>query len=93
MLGASGGVGLAAVDIAKAKGARVVAGVSTEEKAKICRDYGVDDVVIYGGAVSPSSANGAALGSASKEWSDIFVADGAVINLGDDQDVTLTHVH
>ena len=48
MLGASGGVGLAAVDIAKAKGARVVAGVSTEEKAKICRDYGVDDVVIYG---------------------------------------------
>ena len=48
VLGASGGVGLAAVDIAKAKGARVVAGVSTEEKAKICRDYGVDDVVIYG---------------------------------------------
>ena len=48
ILGASGGVGLAALDIAKAKGARVVAGVSTEEKAKICRDYGADDVVIYG---------------------------------------------
>ena len=46
-----------------------------------------------GGAVSPSSADGAALGSASKEWSDVFVADGAIINLGDDQDVTLTHVH
>ena len=48
ILGASGGVGLAALDIAKAKGARVVAGVSTEEKAIICKDYGADDVVIYG---------------------------------------------
>ena len=48
ILGASGGVGLAALDIAKANGARVVAGVSTEEKAKICKDYGADDVVIYG---------------------------------------------
>jgi NADPH2:quinone reductase len=37
ILGASGGVGLAAVDIAKARGARVVAGVSTDEK-----------VIVYG---------------------------------------------
>ena len=48
ILGASGGVGLAALDIAKAKGARVVAGVSTEEKAKVCREYGADEVVVYG---------------------------------------------
>jgi NADPH2:quinone reductase len=48
ILGASGGVGLAALDIAKAKGARVVAGVSTEEKAKVCKQYGADDVVVYG---------------------------------------------
>ena len=48
ILGASGGVGLAAVDIAKAKGARVIAGVSTNEKAKICKDYGADEVIIYG---------------------------------------------
>ena len=48
VLGASGGVGLAALDIAVAKGARVVAGVSNEEKAQICRDYGAADVVIYG---------------------------------------------
>ena len=48
ILGASGGVGLAALDIAKAKGARVIAGVSTEEKAKVCKDYGADDVVVYG---------------------------------------------
>ena len=48
ILGASGGVGLAALDIVKAKGARAVVGVSTEEKAKICRDYGADEVIVYG---------------------------------------------
>ena len=48
VLGASGGVGLAAVDIAKSFGARVVAAVSTKEKADVCRRYGVDDVVVYG---------------------------------------------
>ena len=48
VLGAAGGVGLAAVDLAKAYGARVVAAVSTEEKAALCRKYGADDVVIYG---------------------------------------------
>jgi NADPH2:quinone reductase len=49
VLGASGGVGLAAVDIAKAYGARVVAAVSNKEKAEVCVGYGADDVVIYGG--------------------------------------------
>jgi NADPH2:quinone reductase len=48
VLGAAGGVGLAAVDIAKSFGARVVAAVSTKEKAGVCKNYGVDDVVIYG---------------------------------------------
>jgi len=48
ILGASGGVGLAALDIAKAKGARVVAAVSTKEKAEICKEYGADEVIIYG---------------------------------------------
>ena len=48
VLGAAGGVGLAAVDIAKSFGARVVAAVSTKEKAEVCKNYGVDDVVIYG---------------------------------------------
>jgi hypothetical protein len=42
--------------------------------------------------VLPAASDGAALGSASLEWSDLFLADGAVINFGDDQDVTLTHV-
>jgi len=48
VLGAAGGVGLAAVDLAKAYGARVVAAVSTQEKAEVCSGYGVDDVVVYG---------------------------------------------
>ena len=48
VLGAAGGVGLAAVDIAKSFGARVVAAVSTKEKAEVCKGYGADDVVIYG---------------------------------------------
>ena len=43
-------------------------------------------------AFLPDASDGAALGTASLEFSDLFLADGAVINLGDDQDVTLTHV-
>jgi len=43
-------------------------------------------------ANTPSSADGQALGSASLEWSDLFLADGGTIQLGNDQDVTLTHV-
>ena len=45
-----------------------------------------------GGNVTPSSAGGASLGSAALEWQDLFLNDGAVINFGADQDVTLTHV-
>ena len=43
-------------------------------------------------AVVPDASDGAALGTTALEWSDLFLADGAVINFGDDQDVTLTHV-
>jgi hypothetical protein len=43
-------------------------------------------------AVSPSASDGAALGTTALEWSDIFIADAGVIDLGDDQDVTITHV-
>ena len=48
VLGASGGVGLAAVDIARAYRARVVAADSTKEKAEVCASYGADEVVVYG---------------------------------------------
>ena len=43
-------------------------------------------------AFLPDASDGASLGTSSLEFSDLFLADGAVINLGDDQDVTLTHV-
>ncbi len=47
VLGASGGVGLAAVELGKAFGAYVVGAVSSEEKAQAVRDAGADDVVVY----------------------------------------------
>jgi NADPH:quinone reductase len=50
VLGASGGVGLAATELGKAMGARVVAGVSSAAKAAAARDAGADECVIYGHA-------------------------------------------
>jgi NADPH2:quinone reductase len=47
VLGAAGGVGLAAVELGKAYGAKVVAAVSSEDKAKVAREHGADEVVIY----------------------------------------------
>jgi len=47
VLGAAGGVGLAAVELGKAFGARVIAAVSSEEKAAAARAAGADDVLIY----------------------------------------------
>ena len=47
VLGAAGGVGLAAVELGKARGARVVAAVSSEEKAQAARDAGADVAIVY----------------------------------------------
>jgi NADPH:quinone reductase-like Zn-dependent oxidoreductase len=47
VLGAGGGVGLAAVELGKAFGARVVAAVSSEEKAQAAREAGADATLIY----------------------------------------------
>lgn len=44
---AAGGVGLLLVQMAKALGARVIGTVSTEEKAKLAREAGADDVIFY----------------------------------------------
>ena len=41
----------------------------------------------------PLNDDGGPLGGASNNWSDLYLADGAVANFGDDQDVKLTHVH
>ena len=42
-------------------------------------------------ANTPSSADGQALGSASLEWSDLFLADGGTVQFGNDQEVRLIH--
>ena len=47
VLGAAGGVGLAAVELGKARGARVIAAVSSENKANAARDAGADDAIVY----------------------------------------------
>lgn len=47
VLGAAGGVGLAAVEIGKAMGARVIAAASTPEKLAVCREHGADETVNY----------------------------------------------
>lgn len=47
VLGAAGGVGLAAVELGKAYGARVIAAVSSDEKAEAARQAGADDVLVY----------------------------------------------
>jgi NADPH:quinone reductase len=47
VLGAAGGVGLAAVELGKAHGAKVVAAVSSEEKAEAARNAGADAVLVY----------------------------------------------
>jgi NADPH2:quinone reductase len=48
VLGAAGGVGLAAVQIGKAMGAKVIAAASSDEKLAICREHGADAVINYG---------------------------------------------
>jgi len=47
VLGAAGGVGLAAIEIGKALGARVIACASSEEKLAVCRDHGADAAINY----------------------------------------------
>jgi NADPH:quinone reductase-like Zn-dependent oxidoreductase len=47
VLGAAGGVGLAAIELGKAFGARVVAAVSSEEKAEAARAAGADETLVY----------------------------------------------
>ena len=48
VLGAAGGVGIAAVEIGKALGARVIAAASSEDKLALCREHGADETIDYG---------------------------------------------
>ena len=47
VLGAAGGVGLAAVELGKVMGARVIAAASSEDKLALCREYGADETINY----------------------------------------------
>ncbi len=47
VLGAAGGVGIAAIEIGKVLGARVIACASTDEKLAICREHGADETINY----------------------------------------------
>ncbi|MES2075272.1 MAG: NADPH:quinone oxidoreductase family protein [Pseudomonadota bacterium] len=47
VLGAAGGVGLAAIEIGKALGARVIAAASSDEKLEVCKAHGADAVINY----------------------------------------------
>ena len=47
VLGAAGGVGLAAVNLGRIMGARVIAAASTDEKLELCKQYGATDLINY----------------------------------------------
>ena len=47
VLGASGGVGIAAVELGKLMGAKVIAAASTDEKLALCKKYGADETINY----------------------------------------------
>jgi NADPH2:quinone reductase len=47
VLGAAGGVGIAAVEIGKSMGARVIAAASSEDKLALCREHGADETIDY----------------------------------------------
>ena len=53
VLGAAGGVGTAAIQIAKAAGARVIAAASSDAKCALCTELGADATINYGGANLP----------------------------------------
>ncbi|MDH4095750.1 MAG: NADPH:quinone oxidoreductase family protein [Betaproteobacteria bacterium] len=47
VLGAAGGVGIAAIEVGKALGARVIACASSDEKLAVCREHGADETINY----------------------------------------------
>jgi NADPH2:quinone reductase len=73
VLGAAGGVGLAAVELGKAFGARVVAAVSSEEKAAAAKAAGADSVLVY--PRGPFDREGAK--ALSQQFKDAVGANGA----------------
>ena len=66
--------------------------VSTDTLTNKTLTTPVINTATFGTSILPVSADGTTLGSASKEFSDLFLADASTIQFGNDQDVTLTHV-
>ena len=55
------------------------------------RKVAASRIKTYAGGADPASADGDTLGTASLEWSDLYLADGGQILFGNDQEITLTH--
>ena len=72
--------------------ARLVSTASTATLTNKTLTSPVINTGTFGTSILPTSADGTTLGSASKEFSDLFLADASTIQFGNDQDVTLTHV-
>ena len=67
VLGAAGGVGLAAVEIGRALGARVIAAASTRAKLRVCAAHGADELVCYGPEGDEGESGGEAGGEGEGE--------------------------
>jgi NADPH2:quinone reductase len=55
VLGAAGGIGIAAIEIAKALGARVIAAASSADKLRACREQGADETIDYQSGTDPAA--------------------------------------
>ena len=99
--GLSGGGTSGAVTLNVEASQTQVTAVGALNAGSITSGFGNIDVgssSIDGGTITadtafvPDAADGASLGTASLEFSDLYLADGSVIRFGHDQDVSLTHV-
>ena len=70
---------------------RLVSAASTATLTNKTLTSPVINTGTFGTSILPTSADGTTLGSASKEFSDLFLADSSTIQFGNDQDTTLTH--
>ena len=57
----------------------------------ILRVGNANEVELTPTALYPTTRDGVSLGTTDKEWSDLFLADGAVIVMGEGNDITFTH--
>lgn len=55
-------------------------------------EVNISGAMKVGGNLTPNAADGSSLGTAALEWSDLYLADGAKIEFGNDQDVKLAHI-